>query len=624
MKTAYAYARFSSDNQREESIEAQFYEIKKYAESEGILIKNYYSDEAISGLTSNRPQFKEMINDIMDNGKVDYVIVYKVDRFSRNKYQSAIYKEKLSRIGVKVLYAAQRLSDTPEGGLMEGILESFAQYYSDNLSTDTRRGQYNNARNGLFNGGRPPLGYFIDDEKRYRIDPYEATIVKSIFDMYLDGMSQSEIARELNEKGYKTREKMDFSQTSISRILTNKKYIGIYEHGRIQVKYNTTGKKTLEVKRPDEEVVINYDAIPPIIDKDVFYKVQKMVKDRANQKAVKQRHDYPLRGLIFCECGQKMYGYTDARYPSNSRYRCKKCNNAIKKEALEKYIMSVARNYILDNADVLVDRIEQETKKALESRDTDKNALKKRLDEIDKEENNCVEYVMSFGANEKIRSKIEELNKEKNEINNLLASTGGPINIKKEIRIWLNKIKNNNLALNKKEFIQLLVRKVVVSREEVQIFFNIFARPSNTDAPARGATVFFSHYLLLKNTANHFLKSFVSFFLVFYELGLGFLCPGPNLTSPTRSIDLFLGYKYRLFPGFQLFSPNFSLNYKFLWNLFWNQLFFLICFLFLPSRLDKYLVQRLSSVLFVHNQDRLLLPVLIFFCQLALLFLHRK
>ena len=95
---------------------------------------------------------------------------------------------------------------------------------------------------------------------------------------------------------------------------------------------------------------------------------------------------------------------------------------------------------------------------------------------------------MSFGANEKIRSKIDELNKERNEINNLLASTASPINIKKEIRIWLNKIKNNNLELNKKEFIQLLVRKVVVSREEVQIFFNIFARPSNTNAPAKGAT----------------------------------------------------------------------------------------------------------------------------------------
>lgn len=488
MKTAFAYARFSSDNQREESIEAQFFEIKKYAESEGILIKKYYSDEAISGLTSNRPQFKEMINDIMDSGKVDYVIVYKVDRFSRNKYQSAIYKEKLSRRGVKVLYAAQRLSDTPEGGLMEGILESFAQYYSDNLSTDTRRGQYNNARNGLFNGGHSPLGYFIDDEKKYKVDPYEATIIKTIFDLYLGGMAQSKIARELNEKGYKTREKNNFTQSSVSGILKNKKYIGIYEHGRTQLKYNSTGKKTLEVKRPDEEIVINYDAIPPIIDKEVFERVQKMIKDRANQKAVKQYHDYPLRGLIYCECGQKMYGYTDARYPGNSRYRCKKCNNAIKKEALENYIMSVAKNYILDNADALIDRIEQETKKALESRDTDKNALKKRLDEIDREENNCVEYVMSFGANEKIRSKIDELNKERNEINNLLASTAGPINIKKEIRIWLNKIKNNNLELNKKEFIQLLVRKVVVSREEVQIFFNIFARPSNTNTPACAGT----------------------------------------------------------------------------------------------------------------------------------------
>lgn len=529
MKTAYAYARFSSGNQKEESIEEQFYEIKRYAESEGIMIKRYYSDEAISGLTNGRDQFREMINEILNHGGIDYVIVYKVERFSRNKYQSAIYKEKLSRRGVKVLYAAQRLSDTPEGGLMEGILESFAQYYSENLSVDTRRGQYYNARKGLFNGGIPPLGYFIDDEKKYKIDPYEATIVKSIFDMYLDGMSQSEIARELNKKGYKTSRKRNFAQTSISGILTNKKYIGIYEHGRIQLKYNVTGKRTLEVMRPDDQVVVNYDAIPPIIEKEVFERVQKMIKDRANQKAVRQRHDYPLRGLIYCECGQKMYGYTDTRYPSNSRYRCKKCNNAIKKEALEKYIMSVARNYILDNADVLVDRIEQETKKALESLDTDKNTLKKRLDEIDREENNCVEYVMEFGANDKIKSKIDELNKERNEINNLLASTGGPINIKKEIRIWINKIKNDNLELNKKEFIQLLVRKVVVSREEVQIFFNIFARPSNTNAPAKGATVFFSLFLLLINTANHFWKSFVSFFISFYELVPKLLCPASSL-----------------------------------------------------------------------------------------------
>lgn len=505
MKRAVAYARFSSGNQKEESIEEQFYEIKRYAESEGIMIKKYYSDEAISGLTNGRDQFREMINEILTHGGVDYVIVYKVERFSRNKYQSAIYKERLSRRGVKVLYAAQRLSDTPEGGLMEGILESFAQYYSENLSVDTRRGQYYNARKGLFNGGRPPLGYFIDDEKKYNIDPYEATTIKSIFSMYLDGMAQSKIAMELNEKGYKTRENRNFSQSSISRILTNKKYIGIYEHGRIQVKYNTTGKKTLEVKRPDEEVVINYDAIPPIIDKKTFEKVQKMIKDRANQKAVKQYHDYPLRGLIYCECGQKMYGYTDARYPGNSRYRCKKCNNAIKKEALENYIMSVARNYILDNADILVDKIEKETKKALVSKDTDKNALKKRLDEIDREENNCVEYVMSFGANEKIRSKIDELNKERNEINNLLASTAGPINIKKEIRIWLNKIKNNDLNLSKKEFIQLLVRKVVVSREEVQIFFNIFARSSNVIAPVKGATVLFSHFNSFYNTAKFIL-----------------------------------------------------------------------------------------------------------------------
>lgn len=116
MKTAFAYARFSSDNQREESIEAQFYEINRFAQDEGILIEKYFSDEAISGRTVVRPQFQEMLSEIYDGKKVDYIIVHKVDRFSRDKYQSAIIKEKLSRRGVRVLYAAQKLSDTPEGG----------------------------------------------------------------------------------------------------------------------------------------------------------------------------------------------------------------------------------------------------------------------------------------------------------------------------------------------------------------------------------------------------------------------------------------------------------------------------------------------------------------------------
>ena len=123
MKTAVAYTRYSSDNQREESIEAQLYDIKKYAQSEGIAIMDYYSDEATSGLSTNRPGFKQMIDDVITKGGIDYVIVHKVDRFSRDKYQSAIYKEKLSRRGIKVLYAAQKLADTPEGGLMESILE---------------------------------------------------------------------------------------------------------------------------------------------------------------------------------------------------------------------------------------------------------------------------------------------------------------------------------------------------------------------------------------------------------------------------------------------------------------------------------------------------------------------
>lgn len=484
MKTAYAYARFSSDNQREESIEAQFYEIKKYAKEEGILIQKYFADEGISGRTTNRPQFLEMLEEVYKGKKIDYIIVHKVDRFSRDKYQSAIIKERLSRRGVKVLYAAQKLSDTPEGDLMESILEGFAQYYSKNLSAETRKGQYTNARKGLFNGGRPPLGYYIDDDQRYRVDEYEAVIVKFIFDSYLQGISQSDIARACNKRGYKTKFGKGFSQYSIKGILTNKKYAGIYEHGRREIRFNSKGNKNLEVMRPDNEVYVNYDAIPAIVDKEVFDQVQKKIKDRANQRAPRQHHDYPLRGIIYCECGKKMYGYTDTRYSSNSVYRCKWCANRIKKEKLENYIMTVVRRYILDNSDLLEQKIKKEVDKILSAKNTDRNTLRKRLNEIDKEENNCIEFITELGANDKIKNKLEELAKERTEITKLLEAAPSKKDLSKEIRLWIAKIKNNDLSLSKKDLIRLMVSKIVVSKEDVQIFFNFTARPSEVHAPA--------------------------------------------------------------------------------------------------------------------------------------------
>ena len=479
MKTAVAYTRYSSDNQREESIEAQLYDIKKYAQSEGIAIMDYYSDEATSGLSTNRPGFKQMIEDVITKGGIDYIIVHKVDRFSRDKYQSAIYKEKLSRRGVKVLYAAQKLADTPEGGLMESILEGFSQYYSDNLSQETRKGLYTNARKALYNGGVIPFGFAIDEDKHYILAPREAAGVRLIFELFLKVYSQREIAAVMNEHGYKTRYNRPFTVYSVTYILSNPKYMGVYEYGRLEHRYSENGKRTVAIERPSSEIVRLEDALPAIITKAQFLEVQEMIRTRRNARSPRQKIDYPLKGLIFTADGHTMSGATSK---GRGYYRSKKTGVYIRREPLENYIITVARDYILQNSDALLEKLEAEVGKLLTDKDADRKILKKRLDEIDQEESNCIDFITQMGANQKVKEKLDELAKEKEKITQALSIELDPVDIKKELRTWIEKIRGEeaDTVISKKDLIKLMVRRVEVGEKEVKIYFNF---PPNSCTP---------------------------------------------------------------------------------------------------------------------------------------------
>lgn len=488
MKTAVAYTRYSSDNQREESIEAQLYDIKKYAQSEGIAIMDYYSDEATSGLSTNRPGFKQMIDDVITKGGIDYVIVHKVDRFSRDKYQSAIYKEKLSRRGVKVLYAAQRLADTPEGGLMESILEGFAQYYSDNLSLETKKGLYTNARRALYNGGVVPFGFAIDEDKHYILAPREAAGVRLIFELFLKGYSQREIAAVMNEHGYKTRYNRPFTVYSVTYILSNPKYMGVYEYGRLEHRYSENGKRTVAIERPSSEIVRLEDALPAIVTKAQFLEVQEMIRTRRNARSPRQKIDYPLKGLIFTADGHTMSGATSK---GRGYYRSKKTGVYIRREPLENYIITVARDYILQNSDALMEKLEAEVGKLLTDKDADRKILKKRLDEIDQEESNCIDFITQMGANQKVKEKLDELAKEKEKITQALSIELDPVDIKKELRTWIEKIRGEeaDTVISKKDLIKLIVRRVEVGEKEVKIYFNFPPNSCTPRAHAPGCTL---------------------------------------------------------------------------------------------------------------------------------------
>ena len=215
---AVIYARYSSDNQREASIEGQIRECTAFAEKNGITVLRHYIDRAISAKTDNRPEFQNMIKD--SNKKLfDMIIVWKLDRFARNRYDSARYKAQLKKNGVKVVSATEVISDGAEGVILESMLEGFAEYYSVDLSEKVVRGMTDNALKCMFNGGTLPMGYVIDAEQHFQIDPVTAPYILDAFKQYDEGATMTQIRDWLNEQGMKNTRGNPLTYNSVQHLL---------------------------------------------------------------------------------------------------------------------------------------------------------------------------------------------------------------------------------------------------------------------------------------------------------------------------------------------------------------------------------------------------------------------
>ncbi len=216
------YARYSTSMQREESISAQMRAMKKFCDDNGWVIVKRYVDEAYSATTDKRPQFQEMISDSC-NKEFEIVLVHKLDRFARNRYDSSLYKQKLRKNGVRLCSVLERIDNTPESILLEGLLESINEFYSANLARESMKGMRENALQCLHNGGTPGLGYDVDETQHIVINEEEAKVVAMIYSMYLSGYSCKVIAETLNEEGYITKAGNTFQTASVYTILINEK-----------------------------------------------------------------------------------------------------------------------------------------------------------------------------------------------------------------------------------------------------------------------------------------------------------------------------------------------------------------------------------------------------------------
>ena len=281
------YARYSSHNQREESIEGQLRECKRYARENGIQIVGEYIDRKLSGKTDNRSNFQKMIRDA-EKGRFSVVIVYKLDRFARNRYDSAIYKAKLKRCGVRLVSAMEQLTDSPESIILEAVLEGMAEYYSANLAQNIKRGMTENAMKGLATGGGRCLGYYTGEDKKYHIDEAAAATVRLIYELYDQGHTYAHIVETLNSQGRKTLRGTPFNKNSLGKILHNRRYIGDYVWG---------------------EIVIE-GGMPQIVDRDIWERVQEKLKRREKASArARGEYDFILSGKLFCgRCGKPMIG----------------------------------------------------------------------------------------------------------------------------------------------------------------------------------------------------------------------------------------------------------------------------------------------------------------------------
>lgn len=221
------YARFSSHSQTEQSIEGQLKVCYEYANTHKYTVIGEYIDRAQSGTSDNRSDFQKMIQD-SEKHTFQGVLVYQLDRFARNRYDSAINKAKLKKNGVRVLSARENITEDASGILIEGVLESMAEYYSVELSQKINRGMQINAEKCLSNGSNPGLGYKVDKDRRFYVDEQEAIIVREIFQRYADGEKAADIIRDLNNRRITTSLGREFNKNSINRILRNRRYIGYY------------------------------------------------------------------------------------------------------------------------------------------------------------------------------------------------------------------------------------------------------------------------------------------------------------------------------------------------------------------------------------------------------------
>lgn len=464
---AVIYARYSSHSQTDQSIEGQLRDNYAWAKQQGITVIGEYIDRALTGTKDRRPDFQRMIEDAA-KCQFDLVIVWKLDRFARNRYDSAMYKAKLKKYGVRVVSVMENISDTPEGIILEGLLESMAEYYSANLSQNIRRGQRENMEKGLYCGGTVPYGYKLVNKKLIA-NPKDVPNVRYLFEQYAAGVTKKEIIEELNRRGVRNRRGNPLSATSFQRVLNNPAYTGNFTY--------------------------NGEVIPGlsdrIIDDATFERVQVRLAAMARvPTSSRAKTEYLLRGKAFCgHCGSPMVGesgvsrngsvynyYTCAEHKRT--HSCAKKNE--RKDFIEWYVVEQTLQYVLtpERASRIAKGVVKEYEKEFSGSRV--REVERAIQQIDCEVERLIDILIETpkASRGKIHARMESLELQKAELETDLAHLRAACGIKFteiEVLSWLKKFCNGDPLDEdfRRRIIDVFINSVYLYDNRIIVFYNI-------------------------------------------------------------------------------------------------------------------------------------------------------
>ena len=461
---AVIYARYSSNNQRDVSIDQQVDKCREFAERNGYRIVEVYSDAAMSGKDDNRPKFQKMMRDAKKGG-FEFVIAWKSNRIGRNMMQAMLNEEKFRAAGVRCLYVEEDFDDTAAGRFALRNMMNVNQFYIENMAEDILRGLMDNASKCLVNT-RPSYGYKKGEDGRFAINEETAPIVKEIFQKYLDGWTYIDIANDLNRRGIKTVLGNDWNKGSFHSMLRNEMYAGVYLYRDVRID----------------------GGVPVIIERDKFEEVQRRLHSKKVPKGKKTgTAEYLLTGKLFCgHCQEPMVGIsgTGRHGDVHYYYRCQgkhiKKNGCEKKNVprdwIEKAVVQYTREFIMN--DELLDQIVADYHEFMVSarKDSAVTAMQAELEQNKKATTNIIKAIENGLYDDMLSARLEELRAERKDLESSIQFERAALTevSPSQLRFILEQFRYANIDSREvqRDLIRIFIRAIYLYDYHLKIIYN--------------------------------------------------------------------------------------------------------------------------------------------------------